>query len=167
MEGARLTSRHISSSSSVFLHSLSEGSQDPCIYILHSSSGLWDLCCTFEILLPSLLCDLLDGTTKGETEKDSLKWVLWSNKANLFYLDKSVNFPHVHETFVPNVCVWELWHNAPEFVSSSLTFATQYPTLSLSTVIHAKWSRCSSEIVNAIYVWFLDHFLYWCSLFIF
>lgn len=53
------------------------------------------------------------------------------------------------------LCMQELWHNALEFVSSSLTLATQYPTQSLSRVIQ---SRCSSEIVNVIYIWFVDLF---------
>lgn len=108
-------------------------------------------------------------------QKERMKRALWNKDYDLIRQICStwINL-WIFLVFMSHLyCMWqylhmqELLYNAPGFVSSSLTFATQYPTQSLSRVIHAKRSPCWSEIVNVIYILFFDNFICWCLLFIF
>lgn len=111
---------------------------------------IWcNLCCIFEILLASLLSDFLDLIRQIYFSWKSL-WIFLVFIRYLYQMQQHLS-------------AQELWCNALEFVSYSVTFVSQYPTQSLSRTKPAKWSRCSSKIINVIYIWFHDDFWYWGS----
>lgn len=136
-------------------------------WVWGSSSGLWDLCCRLVILLLSLLWSLTWYDKKRDWKRlseISIMRHIYSTWMNVWIFLMFMR--HLYWMW-QYLWVQELWHNAPEFVSSSSTFVTWYPTQSLSRVTHGTWSRYSSEILNAISIWLLDKFWYWGSLFIF
>lgn len=104
MQGARLTPRHISSASYLYMISSTASRKHAYMHaVLQISLG----CLRFSYKRILLFHVLLYGTTKGETENGSLKQFS-SDTTNLFKcpnMDKSGNCSHVHETFVQSVTV--------------------------------------------------------------
>lgn len=118
MEGARLISRHISS--------VSYGLSTLPVWqaLGHRSAG-------YEITAGPLrfscqvICVPLEGTYHKRRDWKVVSetgFIVWYK--NVFYLDKSLNCPHVREAQSVAIPVYaRFWQNAPEFTSSSLTFA--------------------------------------------
>lgn len=146
-KGGRLTSRHVSSSSSGLSKQSLKGPRTHTyikiyFHLVWSVLHLWDSLTQYFV------------------------WFLRSHKANLFELGNTEFSSCSSDTFVPNVAVLEhagAMTQCTKFVSHSLTFVSQYLTQSLSRAKPAKWSRCANEIINVIYIWFLDGFWYWGS----
>lgn len=103
----------------VFLHCLSGRLQDTVLQVRRSLLDPWDsLAKSFVFPWEGTYHKRRDW--KGVSESGFIVWY-----KNVFYLDKSLNCPHVHEAQSVTIPVHaRFWQNAPEFMSSRLTFAT-------------------------------------------